>query len=156
MLYRVSAGQSCVLSMASLFSGMPYPADAMTEVETHAIAVPSGAFLRAFEESPDFRSFVVTEHAKRVHELIVVISGVTFRRVDVRAAEWLLKNRNANEIVEITHKSLADELGTSREVVSRLLKSFENRRWITLSRKRTTIVDSSALENFLAANQVAH
>jgi CRP/FNR family transcriptional regulator len=135
VLYRVTDGQSCVLTTACLISGERYPAEAITETETVALSMPHPAFSRALAHSVDFQRFVFASQGKRLSELIQRIEDVTFGRVDARLARLLLDRGGfQGGFVAATHQQLASELGTAREVVSRRLKLFEKQGWIRVSR----------------------
>src|SRR6185436_18738131 len=93
--------------------------------------------------SPAFRAFVFKAASRRMGHLLALFDDVAFRRVDQRLASRLLLGP---EPIAATHQMLADELGTSREVVSRILETFQQSGMIKLGRKRIEIVDRNALD----------
>ncbi len=145
VLYRVEAGQSCVLTTACLLADERYHAEAVTESAVTAAALPCGAFRRALDLSPGFRQFVFASYGSRVADLLTLIDAVAFGRMDERLADRLLELGGAAGETRATHQALARELGTAREVVSRLLKEFERRGWVRLHRGRIELCDCAAL-----------
>jgi len=80
---------------------------------------------------------------ERLATLLSLVEAIAYQKLDQRLAALLVAGGGA---VRATHQSLADELGSVREIVSRLLKSFEDRGWVNLARERIEIVDRTALE----------
>lgn len=147
VLYRVSAGDSCALTTACLMGYEDYLAEAIVEDNTRAVAIPRATFDDLISASAIFRRFVFTAFSARVTELFRVIDQVAFARLDIRLAHKLLELSNGSDHLETTQQVLASELGTSREVVSRILGEFQRRRWIASARGRLAILDPDALEN---------
>jgi CRP/FNR family transcriptional regulator len=142
LLYRVTAGQTCSLTTSVLFSGGRYPADAATEVDTRAVVLPRRDFHRAFDLSKGFRDFVCGTFGGHVLELIMLIESIVTRQVDVRLAKWLLDQHGP---IQVSHRELAFELGTAREVVSRQLKEFASGGLVRLGRRSIAIEDQASL-----------
>ncbi len=151
VLYRVGGGESCVLTTACLLAHQPYAAEGIAETEVDAVIVPQATFHRLLGESSGFRDFVFESYASRIADLMLVVEDVAFRRVDVRLAERLLNRARENPTIQLTHQDLAVELGTAREVVSRQLKEFERRGWVSLGRGSVSVNDFPALEQYAAA-----
>jgi CRP/FNR family transcriptional regulator len=146
VLYRVSDGQSCVLTTACLISGERYPAEGITETETVALSIPNPVFTQALAHSVAFQRFVFASQGKRLSDLIQRIEDVTFGRVDARLARLLLDRGGfQGAVVAATHQQFASELGTAREVVSRRLKLFEKQGWIRVLRGGIELCQCSAL-----------
>ena len=143
LLYRLNPGESCVITVMTLLGEVPYPAIGTAETELALLAVPRSVFLEAVLESPPFRVFVFNAVSQRIAHLLALVDDVAFRRVDQRLASRLLLQRQADAT---THQMLADELGTSREVVSRILETFQHAGMIRLGRKRIEILDRNALD----------
>lgn len=146
VLYRVEEGQSCILTTACMLGGKQYSAEGYTETKVQAVALPHHAFQRALHGSHGFREFVFDVYAERVTELLLLIDAISFGRVDHRLATYLLEHADDNGSLSLTHQELARELGTAREVVSRLLKEFERRGLVQLGRGRITLLDRPALQ----------
>lgn len=162
-LYRVTPGEVCVVSASCLFgpgpdaAGSPSPsaaaaATAATTAGTlsaHGVAtqptelllLTPGVFLRWCAHEP-FRRFVFGVFAARLADLMALAEAVAFQRLDQRLAAALLGRGNT---LRLTHQQLADELGTVREMVTRLLKRFERAGWVRLGRERVELADPAAL-----------
>ena len=140
-LYRVGPGEVCLLSTSCAFSATLQAAHAVTAAETRLWPVPPNTFLDWMNDA-DFRRHVFGVFGERLADLMGLAEAVAFRRVDQRLADALLGHGAA---VQTTHQALADALGTVREIVSRLLKRFEQRGWIALGRERITVLDAAAL-----------
>jgi len=148
VLYRVEDGQSCILTTTCLVAHDRYHAEGITETEVSAVIIPAVAFQNALAHSEGFRRFVFSSYAQRLTDLLMLIDAISFGRMDVRLASTLLAMADNNREIHITHYDLARELGTAREVVSRLLKDFERRDWVRLRRGIITVHDAEALNRF--------
>jgi CRP/FNR family transcriptional regulator len=143
-LYRVEAGESCVLTTSCLLDSEAYGAEAVCETAVEAIALPRAAFRRLLGEMPSFRDAVLAAYASRVADLITTIEETHLHRVDARLAALILE-RAGHDGLHATHQELAAELGTAREVVSRTLKRFEHASAVVLSRGLILIKDRAQL-----------
>jgi CRP/FNR family transcriptional regulator, anaerobic regulatory protein len=140
-LYRVLPGEMCLVSSAGLFAGQPLGARGVTSRATRLVLLPPPDFQAALAD-PGFRAFVLGLFATRMSDLTALIEAVAFQRLDSRLAGALLGH---GQQVRATHQALADELGTVREIVTRLLHRFERDGLVELSRECITIRDSAAL-----------
>lgn len=145
VLFRAHGGESCVLTAACMLAYQDYDAEAVTETEVEAVALPRAAFEDAIAVSPTFRRFVFTAMSRRMAELFQVIDEIAFRRVDGRLARKLLALAADDGTVATTHQALAAELRTAREVVSRQLHDFRQRGWVNLGRGAIELRDRAAL-----------
>lgn len=145
VLYRINAGESCVLTTACLLAYDDYSAEGIAETDMRAAAVPRRVFDDLVAQSPDFRAFVFAAFSKRITDLFLVIDEVAFQRMDVRLAQKLLVLGGGGDTVATTHQKLAVELGTAREVISRQLQEFQRRGWIAQSRGTVQILDRDRL-----------
>lgn len=145
VLYRVTAGESCALTTACLMSYEDYLAEAIAETDIRAVAVPRAAFDDLIARSPEFRRFVFTAFSMRVTDLFRLIEDVVFSRLDIRLAERLLALAGAGDDVSVTQQQLASELGTAREVVSRLLNEFQRRGWLRIHRGGLVLTAKAAI-----------
>lgn len=152
VLYRVHAGESCVLTTACLLAYEEYSAEGITETDVQAVAIPKTVFDDLIAQSAEFRRFVFTAYSRRITDLFLVIEEVAFRRVDIRLAQKLLELAGREGGVHATHQQLATELGTAREVVSRLLQEFQRRGWVVLSRGSVELVDQPGLQTLSDAD----
>ncbi|MEJ2553152.1 MAG: Crp/Fnr family transcriptional regulator [Gammaproteobacteria bacterium] len=144
-LYHLVAGRACELTTTCLLGGKNYPAEAVAETEAQAILIPKADFQQALAQNPEFRNFVFSSIDKGMNELIGLLEDVSFGRMDSRLARRLLQLSEKTDPVEVTHQTLAEELGTAREVISRLLKGFERQNWVRLHRGQVEILDRDAL-----------
>lgn len=146
VLYRVDAGQSCVLTTACLLAHEDYSAEGIAETDVEAVAIPRGTFDDLLSRSQVFRTFVFRAYAQRITDLFHIIDDVAFGRIDVRLAERLLALARSGVQVQATHAQLATELGTAREVISRQLTDFQKRGWVSQARGVIDLDDRAALE----------
>mgnify|MGYP003558300321 CR=1 FL=1 len=140
-LYRVTPGELCVASTSCLFGQASLVAHGITTTATELVVLSPEAFQR-WTEHPPFRRYVFGIFADRLADLMALAEAVAFQRLDQRLAAALLGHGTS---VLRTHQSLADELGTVREIVTRLLKRFERAGWITLGRERIELLNPQAL-----------
>jgi len=138
-LYRIEKGQTCILSSGCGTSLASFPASVVAETATSAAFMPSDAVRRLFAEGAAFRDYVLAQYSRRMADVIELVEEVAFRRVDERLAQWLAEHSAAEPgaaagRVAATHQELADHVGTSREVVSRILKDWEQRKVLEISR----------------------
>jgi CRP/FNR family transcriptional regulator len=146
-LYRVTPGETCIISSACLLGHLPYNARGVSETATTLLLLPSADF-EALMDEPAFRDFVFQLFSARIAELMQLIEEVAFRKLDQRLAALLL-GRGAR--VHTTHQQLADELGSVREIVSRLLKGFAEQQLVSLAREQIDILDPAGLRRIAGA-----
>jgi CRP/FNR family transcriptional regulator len=147
-LYRITPGESCLLSSSCLLGGSAYSATGIAETTVILLALPPALFHRLLAEHKPFRDYVFGLFSERLADLMTLVEAVTFHKLDQRLAALLL---GKGELVRATHQALADELGSVREMVSRLLSNFEDRGWVALGREQIRIIDAAALRR-LAQN----
>lgn len=145
VLYRVDAGESCVLTTACMLAEEAYNAEGVAETDITVIVLPQAAFDGLVAEEETFRKFVFSAYSRRLIDLLRVVDDVAFGRIDVRLAERLLTLVGGDKEISATHAQIASELGTAREVISRVLNDFQKRGYIAQSRGRIAIVDKPAL-----------
>lgn len=147
-LYRVGPGELCVVSASCLFGHSLLSAHGATTAPTR-LAVLSPAALDACCAHEPFRRFVFGVFADRLADLMALAEAVAFQRLDQRLAAALLGH---GEVLHTSHQALADELGTVREMVTRLLRRFERSGWLVLGRERIEIRDAAALRRLSAGD----
>lgn len=145
-LYRVNPGELCVVSTSCLFGSVPLSANGQATESTELLLLSPAGFAR-WSANEDFRRFVFGIFADRLADLMALAEAVAFQRLDQRLAHALLGH---GDVVRATHQGLADELGTVREIVTRLLKRFEREGWVSLSRERIDLLDPRALRSLAA------
>ncbi|CFX46696.1 putative transcriptional regulator, Crp/Fnr family [Candidatus Filomicrobium marinum] len=146
VLYRVSAGESCALTTACLMGYEDYPAEAIAETDIHAVAIPRTTFEELIARSHEFRRFVFTAFSTRVTNLFRIIEEIAFSRMDIRLAHKILELSHGADDVTSTQQQIASELGTAREVVSRIFAEFQRRGWLVVTRGHIKINNRPALE----------
>jgi CRP/FNR family transcriptional regulator len=151
VLYRVAAGESCVLTTACLLAYEDYSAEGIAETDVKAVAVPRNVFDQLIAESDVFRRFVFSAYSRRITDLFFIIEEVAFQRMDIRLAHKILELPGENDTLRKTHQQLAAELGTAREVISRLLQEFQRRQWIEIGRGEIRIKNRDALSELAAS-----
>jgi CRP/FNR family transcriptional regulator len=146
-LYHVRDGEPCLINMLSVFLDRPATASAITEAPTSAVIVPAAVVRRWIGTDDHVRAYVFETMAARMMEVMTLTVEVSVSRMDARLASLLLRlvDLQGEPVIRMTHDDLAAELGTAREVVSRLLKEFERAGALRLSRAQVTIVDRSIL-----------
>ena len=150
-LYRVTPGELCVLSLQSLLMGSGFPAEAVADTDLLGVTMSQPDFDRAIDESRVFRQYLLQNLTQRLGDIVQLVSEVTFHRLDLRLACLLgqLFERSNGAPLKTTHAQLARELGTTREMVSRILKEFEHQQCVLLSRGEIHLVSSEGLSWFI-------
>lgn len=147
VLYRVEAGQSCVMTTACMLAHEAYLAEGIAETDVSAVALPKATFDQLVSSEPVFRDFILAAYAHRLTGLFKIIEDVAFGRIDVRLASRILELSDPSSEVSATHQALATELGTAREVVSRQLHEFQRRGWLEQRRGLVRILDRASLSD---------
>jgi len=144
-LYRVLPGESCILTSSCLLGHNPYQARGIVEAPLEMVMLPAALFHRLLGSHEAFRRYVFQLFTERLTDLMELVTAVAFQKLDRRLAALLI----ARPIpLHATHQALADELGSAREMVSRLLKGFAEQGWVTLGREQITVTDRAALKKF--------
>jgi len=141
-LYRVQSGESCIMSSGSLLTGAPYSATGIAETDVLIVGIPRDLFEELLASEPVFRRYVFGLFSERLADVMELVEAVAFQRLDQRLAGWLLER---GEVVRTTHQRIADDLGSVREIVSRLLRRFEEDGLVTLGREEVRILDRDGL-----------
>jgi CRP/FNR family transcriptional regulator len=150
-LYRFGLGQSCILTANAILNQQSFPAIATVEQDAEAVMIPAAAFRDWVRQHDFWREFVFDLLSQRLASVMAVVDEVAFRRMDARLAGLLLRRAQAANPIPVTHQELAAELGSSREVISRLLEDFSERGHLRLARGAVEIVDFAALSRRAAA-----
>ncbi|PCI87454.1 MAG: Crp/Fnr family transcriptional regulator [Hyphomicrobiales bacterium] len=152
VLYRVHAGQSCVLTTACLLAYEDYAAEGIAESEVKAMALPRVVFNQLIAQSDEFRRFVFSAYSRRMTDLFAVIEDIAFQRMDIRLAQKLLELVDEDAQIKSTHQKMAAELGSAREVISRLLQEFQRRNWIAQSRGTIKLLNRGEIKKLATTN----
>lgn len=148
VLYRVSPGEACLLSGGCLLGHGAYRARGVAESEVLLLVIPPLLFDELILHHAPFRRFVFDTYGERLAEVMELVDEIAFRKLDTRLARLLVQR---GPVLAATHQNLADELGSVRVFVSRLLRGFEERGWVKLERERVTVLDAKALLAFAGA-----
>jgi CRP/FNR family transcriptional regulator len=139
-LYEIGRGDTCILNASCILSNTGYPANALSLVKTEVLLLPALVFRQLLETYQEMRVFVYTMLSYRLTLVMNLVEEIVFNRMDNRLFDYLVEC-SENGIVSRTHQRIANDLGTSREVVSRLLKDFQTRGTLRFSRSHIEIVD---------------
>lgn len=151
-LYRFSQGESCILTANCILSRQQFPAIAVVEQDCEAVVVPHEVFQSWVDAYPPWREYVFDMLSRRLATMMAVVDEVAFRRMDIRVAEWLLRQPPGDQdVLRLTHQQIAADLGTSREVVSRILEEFAANKLIRTARGAVAILDRPGLAARAAA-----
>lgn len=151
-LYRFGQGESCILTASCILSARQFPAIAVVEETASAFVVPQPVFYRWIDEYQPWRTYVFDLLSGRLATVMAIVDEVAFRRMDERIATFLLQRRApGSATLNLTHQQIAAELGTSREVVSRILADFAAGNLVSISRGAITISDATGLQRRAAA-----
>lgn len=149
-LYRVNPGDVCVLSLQSLLCGEGFPAEAVAETDLLGLTLMQCDFNKALDSSNEFRRYLLKVLSQRIGNVMRLVSEVTFQRLDLRLACLMgqLFERSKGEPIKITHAQIARELGTTREMISRILKELEHQQCIHLQRGEIHLISREGLSWF--------
>lgn len=143
MLYRIRPGDSCILTVSCLLGDQMYAARGILDRPVTAVAIPKPLFVDLITHSEPFRLQVFKFFGQRLAQLLRIIEEVTFQKLDQRLATLLLRR---GPRLMTTHQQLADELGTVREVINRLLKELKAQGAVEVERGKITVVNTGVLQ----------
>ena len=148
-LFRLIGGDSTLMATAGLLSQARFVAEGVAETDLCTVKISRETFDRLLDTSPGFRAYVMASYRKRMLQLMMLVEEVSFEGLDKRLVQRLFDLAGDDNVVKITHQELACDLGKAREVVSRALKGFERRGWLTCRRGRVELRDRPALAQML-------
>jgi CRP/FNR family transcriptional regulator, anaerobic regulatory protein len=142
LLYYIKSGESCIMS---IFGGIHHDTSkvkVIAEEETEILFIPIDKVSLLIKEYPEWVDYIFHLYHKRFEELLEVVNAVAFKKMDERLLNLLKKKTELakSKTLSVTHDQLANELGTARVVVSRLLKQMENENLVQLGRNKITIM----------------
>ncbi len=141
-LYYIKPGESCIMSFLAGIHNDTSKIKAIVEEDAEVLMIPVHKASEWIKEFPEWTDFIFALYQKRFEELLEVVNAVTFKKLDDRILDFIT-NKCAlinNKTLQITHEQLANEMGTSRVVVSRLLKEMEIRKLIQLGRNKISLL----------------
>lgn len=142
LLYYITAGESCIMSFLGGMHDDTSKVRAIAEEKTELLLIPIDKVSLLIKEFPEWLDYIFKLYHKRFEELLEVVNAVAFKKMDERILD-LIKRKceiNHHKEINITHEQLANELGTARVVVSRLLKQMEENKLLKLSRNKISLV----------------
>lgn len=142
LLYYLKAGESCVMSFLGGLHNDTSKVKAIAEEDTEILFIPIEKVSLFIKEYPQWLDYIFRLYHKRFEELIEVINAIAFKKVDERLLDLLNKKSKLTQsnTINVTHEQLANELGTARVVVSRLLKQLEENGDVQLGRNKITLL----------------
>jgi len=149
-LYRVQAGELCLLNLNNLLKNKSFNAVATTETHVETLVISSQEFKSMMKEIEPFRDYVISFLTEQLYDTTFMIQETSFNHLNMRLACMLdsLFAKTQESVLKITHQNLALELGTTREVISRILKEFEKQNCIKLSRGSIELTSAEGLQLF--------
>lgn len=144
-LYHLSRGEPCALTTSCLLRNTPYYAEGLAETDVELLAFPSAQFLDSVAASPAASRHLLTDFAVRISGMTALVDRLAARNIEMELAGFLLTHQSAEGNVAWSHKAIAAEIGTAREVVSRKLKELEKAGVIRLGRGEVGILDKGLL-----------
>ena len=150
-LYRIAPGESCILTASCVISDRAFPAFAIAETDIDAFAIPTMHFRAWMNQYEGWRAYVFELLATRLSTVMEVVEEVAFHHMDARLASYLLEATGGEGgLIRKTHEAIAADLGTSREVVSRILKEFERKGYLSLSRGAVQVAAGLGLRRHIS------
>jgi CRP/FNR family transcriptional regulator, anaerobic regulatory protein len=142
-LYYLETGETCALSLTCCSAARPSEIKAVVEEKVTVLFIPIQVHEQLTDEFKQWKDFVSSTYQHRFQEMLVVLDAIAFKKMDERLMNYIvtkMKQLKTNEL-HTTHQEVANELGTAREVISRLLKQLEKKKWIELGRNVIYIRD---------------
>lgn len=142
LLYYIKAGESCIMSFLGGMHHDTSKVKAIAEEETEILFIPIEKVSLLIKEYPEWLDYIFRLYHKRFEELLEVVNAIAFKKLDERLLNFIKKKceLTKSQTLNVTHEQLANELGTARVVVSRLLKQMEDEGFVKLARNRISIV----------------
>ena len=142
LLYYIKAGESCIMSFLGGMHHDTSKVSAIAEEETEILFIPIDKVSLLIKEFPEWLDYIFRLYHKRFEELLEVVNAIAFKKLDERLLLFIQRKCTLtnNHTLNVTHEQLANELGTVRVVVSRLLKQMEEHGLVELGRNKITLV----------------
>ncbi|MDD2374672.1 MAG: Crp/Fnr family transcriptional regulator [Eubacteriales bacterium] len=145
-LFRTGPGETCLVSIACQLRQEEFPALAQVEEAARLFMVPMPLYHEILDRQPVWKDFLILTLYEHLTETMETLEAVTFDRTDHRLINWLLEQTEGEKgVIKTTHEAIAIEIGTAREVVSRLLGEFKSQHTLALGRGRIEILDPNRL-----------
>ena len=138
LLYYFAQGEQCNVNFTSLYNSAPAVGTAIAETPLEGYAVPVELISRLFIEDKEFQRYVFDQYTNRLESMASLVEEIRFLSLDTRLLHWL-QSQDEKEI-HISHEEIGEIIGSSREVISRILKSFEKNNIVKLFRKKIELL----------------
>ncbi len=142
LLYYITPGESCIMSFLGGIHNETSKIKAVVEEDAEILFIPVEKASEWVKKFPEWSDFIFKLYHKRFEELLTAVNAIAFQKLDERLLQ-LLKQKSdlyQSKEIKITHQQLADELGTAREAVSRVMKQMENEGLVSMSRNKVTLL----------------
>ena len=153
-LYFIRPGELCVLALNCLFNDLLYPAWVESSPGTRVAVIPGHLYKQLFEQESSIQDITVRALSTLVFRLMNELEQIHSCNLDQRLASFLLNSASGEGVVTATQQALAGHLGTSREVIARLMQGFSRRGLVSTGRGRIVIVDAAGLGEIIKPNSV--
>jgi CRP/FNR family transcriptional regulator, anaerobic regulatory protein len=142
LLYYITPGESCIMSFLGGLHHETSKVKAIVEEDAEILFIPVDKASEWIKKFPEWSDFIFRLYHKRFEELLSAVNAIAFQKLDVRLLQLLKQKADVHQSkeIKITHQQLADELGTAREVISRVIKQLENEGLVRLSRNKLTLL----------------
>jgi CRP/FNR family transcriptional regulator len=142
LLYYITPGESCIMSFLGGIHNETSKVKAIVEEDAEILFIPVEKASEWVKKFPEWADFIFRLYHKRFEELLTAVNAIAFQKLDSRLLQLLKQKAELyrSKEIKITHQQLADELGTAREAVSRVMKQMENEGLVNLSRNKITLL----------------
>jgi len=142
LLYYITSGESCIMSFLGGIHHDTSKVKAIAEEETEILFIPVDKVISLIKEYPEWLDYIFRLYHKRFEELLEVVNAIAFKKMDERLIDYINKKvlLTKSKTLYVTHEQLANDLGTARVVVSRLLKQMEDEQLVQLGRNKITLM----------------
>jgi CRP/FNR family transcriptional regulator len=149
-LYCINPGETCVLALNCLFQDLLYPAWVASEPKTKVVVIPGPVFRTLFEREPSIQDLTVRALSTAVFRLMNELEQVHFCKLEHRLADFILLRASSEGILRMTQQEMAYHLGTTREVVARIMGAFVTKKYVETRRGLTRILNSASMAELIA------
>jgi len=141
VMYYLQPGETCVMSFLAALYNDTSKVKAVAEEDSEIVFIQIGKMRELMSKDPKWLNYIFQVYHKRFEELLDVVNAIAFKKMDERLLQFLKKKAevSGSNDIKITHEQLGQELGTAREVISRLLKQMESEGLVELGRNRITL-----------------
>ncbi|MDD2208412.1 MAG: Crp/Fnr family transcriptional regulator [Bacilli bacterium] len=146
-LYKLYENDICLFTASCVMKDINFDINLECLDDTDILVIPVNKYKEILENSKLISNYISTILSSRFSEVMWILEQFVFYSLDKRVATYLLENEE-NNVLNVTHEKIASELGSAREVISRMLKYFEKENIISLGRNKITVINFEKLEDF--------